>query len=53
MAIHMTKTQLRAYARTASLGDVTESDGDLLSGAMRSRSALGRFAMPRPKTGDD
>lgn len=26
----MTKTQLRAYARMASLGDVTETDADLL-----------------------
>jgi enoyl-CoA hydratase/carnithine racemase len=47
MAVHMTKTQLRAYARTASLGDVTESDGDLLAGALRSQSAKGRFAMPK------
>ena len=29
----MTKTQLRAYAQRAALGDVTESDGDLLLGA--------------------
>jgi enoyl-CoA hydratase/carnithine racemase len=30
IAVHMTKTQLRAYARRATLGDVTETDGDLL-----------------------
>ena len=30
IAVHMTKTQLRAYARRASLGDVREADGDLL-----------------------
>jgi len=47
MAVYMTRTQLRAYARTASLGDVTETDGDLLSGALRSPSAQGRFALKR------
>jgi len=47
MAVHMTKTQLRAYARRASLGDVTESDGDLLAGGMRSASAGGRFGLPK------
>jgi hypothetical protein len=31
----MTKTQLRAYARTAPLGDVTEADADLLLEAAR------------------
>ena len=35
VAVHMTKTQLRAYARRAELGDVTEADGDLLLGAAR------------------
>jgi enoyl-CoA hydratase/carnithine racemase len=30
-ALHMTKTQFRAYAATQSLGDVTEGDGDLLT----------------------
>jgi enoyl-CoA hydratase/carnithine racemase len=47
MAIYMTRTQLRAYAATAGLGDVTESDGDLLRGALSSASAKGRFAMKR------
>jgi len=32
-ALHMTKTQFRAYAQTAMLGDVTEGDGDLLASA--------------------
>jgi enoyl-CoA hydratase/carnithine racemase len=35
VAAHMTKTQLRAYAAAASLGDVTEADGDLLLAASR------------------
>jgi enoyl-CoA hydratase/carnithine racemase len=33
LAIHMAKTQLRALARRAALGDTTETDGDLLLGA--------------------
>jgi enoyl-CoA hydratase/carnithine racemase len=32
-AIHMAKTQLRAYLASQVLGDVTEGDGDLLIGA--------------------
>jgi hypothetical protein len=36
----MMKTQLRAYARRAVLGDVSESDGDLLIAA--SRGAVAR-----------
>lgn len=32
-ALHMTKSQFRAYGRMSVLGDVTEMDGDLLSGA--------------------
>lgn len=35
IAVHMTKTQLRSYARRAALGDVTEGDGDLLLAASR------------------
>jgi enoyl-CoA hydratase/carnithine racemase len=49
MAVTMTKTQLRGYARTASLGDVTETDSDLIDVALRSESARGRFAMPRER----
>lgn len=47
-ALHMTKTQFRAYGRTAVLGDVTEGDGDLLAGAAAEDPA--RFALP-PKGG--
>lgn len=32
-ALHMSKTQFRAYAHAALLGDVTEGDGDLLTEA--------------------
>ena len=35
IAVHMTKTQLRAYALRAVLGDVSESDADLLLEASR------------------
>lgn len=43
-AVHMTKTQFRAYARRAALGDVTETDGDQLVAA--SRSAVARRSFP-------
>jgi enoyl-CoA hydratase/carnithine racemase len=43
MAVHMTKTQLRAYAATTALGDVTESDGDLLYAASRTTPARRSF----------
>ena len=33
IAVHMTKTQFRSYAAGAPLGDVTETDGDLLLSA--------------------
>ena len=46
MAVHMTKTQLRSYARLAAAGDVTETDGDILDMALRSESARGLFRMP-------
>jgi enoyl-CoA hydratase/carnithine racemase len=42
-AVHMTKTQLRAYARRAALGDVTETDGDQLVAAARSETARRSF----------
>lgn len=45
LAVHMTKTQLRGYARRAALGDAAEADGDLLTLAARSPSALERFRM--------
>lgn len=36
LAIHMTKTQLRGYARRAALGDASETDADMIALAMRS-----------------
>jgi enoyl-CoA hydratase/carnithine racemase len=51
VAVHMTKTQFRAYAARAVLGDVTETDGDILMGATRaagpgSRSPAKRIDPP-------
>ncbi|MAE94287.1 MAG: enoyl-CoA hydratase [Deltaproteobacteria bacterium] len=46
LAVHMTKTQLRGYARLSSLGDATEADGDLITVAQRSETFRERFAMP-------
>jgi enoyl-CoA hydratase/carnithine racemase len=43
-ALHMTKTQFQAYARTTVLGDVTTLDGDLLRGAAAEDPT--RFAFP-------
>ncbi len=45
MAIYMTKTQLRSYARKSTLGDVAENDGDILQTALRSAAGASRFAM--------
>lgn len=45
-ALHMTKSQFKAYSRTTTLGDVTEMDGDLLTAA--SSEDPGRFAFKRP-----
>jgi len=42
-AVHMTKTQFRAYAARAALGDVTETDGDQLVAASRSEIARKSF----------
>lgn len=50
LAVHMTKTQLRAYGRRSSLGDVTETDGDLIGIASRTPAARGRFGTPPAKT---
>ena len=52
MAVYMTKTQLRGYAQRARLGDVTESDSDIIDVAMRSESGSGLFAMSK-KTSQD
>jgi enoyl-CoA hydratase/carnithine racemase len=35
VAVHMTKTQLRSYAQLMKLGDVRETDGDVIARAMR------------------
>lgn len=43
LAVHMTLTQLRGYAATASLGDATEADGDLLFAASTSAAARRSF----------
>lgn len=43
-AVHMTKTQFRAYATRAVLGDVTETDGDQLVAA--ARGAIARRSFP-------
>ncbi|MFP6563398.1 MAG: enoyl-CoA hydratase/isomerase family protein [Myxococcota bacterium] len=48
-AVHATKTQFRAYALRGRLGDVTETDGDVLVGALREAAA--RAAFPRPRKG--
>lgn len=49
MAVYMTKTQLRGYARMANLGDATEADSDLINIALQSESGGGLFAMPKGK----
>ena len=43
VAVHMTKTQFRAYRHTGALGDVSETDGDVLMSALRSGAALASF----------
>jgi enoyl-CoA hydratase/carnithine racemase len=45
LAVHMTKTQLRGYARRAALGDETETNGDLITVAMRSPEMRKRFRL--------
>lgn len=49
VAVYMTKTQLRGYARRSSLGDITESDGDMIGIAGRSKSMQQRFGGFRKK----
>ena len=46
LAVSMTKTQLRAYARINTLGDASETDGDMLQRALRSEDAAGKFSLP-------
>ncbi len=50
LAVHMTKTQLRAYAHQSSLGDVTETDGDLIGIASRTPAARARFGTAPTKS---
>jgi methylglutaconyl-CoA hydratase len=50
IAVHMTKTQMRALASRARLGDVSETDGDLMLEA--SREGVAREAF-RLRDGDD
>lgn len=48
-AVHMTKTQFRAYAQMLPLGDVTEADGDLLASAVYEDPTRFAFAAaPQP-----
>jgi enoyl-CoA hydratase/carnithine racemase len=49
VAVHMTKTQFRALARTLPLGDVTEADGDLLLAASRMGTARASFPTRRER----
>jgi len=50
-AVHMTKTQFRAYSQRARLGDVTETDGDILAGSLREAETRERFGKrPGPVT---
>ena len=51
LAVYMTKTQLRAYARVDALGDVRETDGDILQRGMRSEDAAAKFSMPNSPKG--
>lgn len=46
-AVHMTKSQFKAYAQTTRLGDLTELDGDLLTAASREDPTA--FLMPGVK----
>lgn len=43
VAVHMTKTQFRAYARAQQQGNVAETDGDLLASASRIGVARASF----------
>lgn len=43
IAVHMTKTQFRSYALRSRLGDVTETDGDVLREASRGATARASF----------
>lgn len=44
LALHMTKTQFRGYAKTAFLGDASETDGDIISAAAQTEEARAAFS---------
>jgi enoyl-CoA hydratase/carnithine racemase len=48
LAVYMTKTQLRAYSRNNALGDLSETDGDMLQRGLQSADASGKFSMLKP-----
>jgi enoyl-CoA hydratase/carnithine racemase len=50
LPVHMTKTQLRGFARVAALGDSSEADGDMIALARQSPVMQARFAMPPRKS---
>lgn len=49
-AVHMTKSQFRAYGHTSVLGDVTEFDGDLLTAAFHEDPTRFAFAAKKRRT---
>jgi enoyl-CoA hydratase/carnithine racemase len=53
IAVHMTKTQMRALAATTRLGDVSEADGDLLLEASREGVAREAFRLAEGSDGED
>ncbi len=54
LALHMAKTNLRGYARLRSLGDASETDGDLYALAQSSEEFRQRFSMkPGSNSSDD
>ena len=48
IAVHEVKTAFRAYSRMAALGDVTETDGDLMVQASRMPTAKAAFPRMNP-----
>ncbi len=44
LSTHMAKTQLRGYSRVSSLGDLSETDGDLSAIASQGAAAKARFS---------
>lgn len=50
LAVYMTKTQMRAYSRINTLGDASETDGDMLQRGMRSDDAMAKFGLSKPES---